>query len=112
MSGISLCRCRDKAPYFNTSPCELHITVFRVPRIIGFGGMRWGRWLGPSLLLNVFTSLQPGFLTDAMEITNKIFVCIFSFEMVIKLLGDGIAMYLSSGQNVFDGIIVIVRYVY
>ncbi|XP_015766817.1 PREDICTED: voltage-dependent T-type calcium channel subunit alpha-1H-like [Acropora digitifera] len=51
---------------------------------------------------------QPEFLTDAMEITNKIFVCIFSFEMVIKLLGDGIAMYLSSGQNVFDGIIVIV----
>ncbi|XP_074639691.1 voltage-dependent T-type calcium channel subunit alpha-1H-like isoform X1 [Acropora palmata] len=51
---------------------------------------------------------QPDFLTDAMEITNKIFVCIFSFEMVIKLLGDGIAMYLSSGQNVFDGIIVIV----
>ena len=76
------------------------------------GGVSWGRWLGPSLLLNMFTSLQPDFLTDAMEITNKIFVCIFSFEMVIKLLGDGIAMYLSSGQNVFDGIIVIVRYVY
>ncbi|KAK2571693.1 Voltage-dependent T-type calcium channel subunit alpha-1G [Acropora cervicornis] len=52
--------------------------------------------------------IMPDFLTDAMEITNKIFVCIFSFEMVIKLLGDGIAMYLSSGQNVFDGIIVIV----
>ena len=83
-----------------------------MPRIIGFGGMSRGRWLGPSLLLNVFTSFQPDFLTDAMEITNKIFVCIFSLEMVIKLLGDGIAMYLSSGQNVFDGIIVIVRYVY
>ena len=56
-------------------------------------------------------SLQPDSLTIALETTNIIFVSIFCVEMIIKLLGDGLAMYLSNGQNVFDGLIVVVRYV-
>lgn len=55
--------------------------------------------------------LQPDSLTIALETTNIIFVSIFCIEMIIKLLGDGLAMYLSNGQNVFDGLIVVVRYV-
>lgn len=53
--------------------------------------------------------LQPDNLTVILETTNIIFVSIFGIEMIIKLLGDGVTIYLSNGQNVFDGLIVIVR---
>ena len=52
---------------------------------------------------------QPDSLTVALETTNIIFVSIFGIEMILKLLGDGVTMYLTNGQNVFDGLIVIVR---
>ena len=52
---------------------------------------------------------QPDSLTVALETTNIIFVSIFGIEMILKLLGDGVTMYLNNGQNVFDGLIVIVR---
>ena len=54
--------------------------------------------------------LQPEGLTLALETINIIFVSIFGMEVVIKLLGYGVTTYLSEGQNVFDGLIVIVRY--
>lgn len=54
--------------------------------------------------------LQPEGLTLALETINIIFVSIFGMEVVIKLLGCGVTTYLSEGQNVFDGLIVIVRY--
>ena len=54
--------------------------------------------------------LQPERLTLALETINIIFVSIFGIEMVIKLLGYGVTAYLSEGQNVFDGLVVIVRY--
>ena len=54
--------------------------------------------------------LQPEGLTLALETINIIFVSIFGMEVVIKLLGFGVTTYLSEGQNVFDGLIVIVRY--
>lgn len=54
--------------------------------------------------------LQPEELTLALETINIIFVSIFGMEVVIKLLGCGVTTYLSEGQNVFDGLIVIVRY--
>ena len=57
-------------------------------------------------------SLQPKRLTVALETVNIIFVSIFAVEMIIKLLGFGVAAYVSQGQNVFDGFIVIVRYLY
>ena len=44
-----------------------------------------------------------------LETTNIIFVSIFGIEMILKLLGDGVTTYLNNGQNVFDGLIVIVR---
>lgn len=55
--------------------------------------------------------MQPESLTVALETVNIIFVSIFAVEMIIKLLGFGVTAYVSQGQNVFDGIIVIVRYV-
>lgn len=54
--------------------------------------------------------LQPEGLTLALETINIIFVSIFGMEVVINLLGYGVTTYLSEGQNVFDGLIVIVRY--
>ena len=59
---------------------------------------------------NTIISLQPESLTVALETTNIMFVSIFGAEMTIKMLGYGITAYLSQGQNVFDAIIVIVRY--
>lgn len=56
--------------------------------------------------------MQPKRLTVALETVNIIFVSIFAVEMIIKLLGFGVAAYVSQGQNVFDGFIVIVRYLY
>jgi len=51
---------------------------------------------------------QPERLTVALETVNIIFVSIFAVEMIIKLLGFGVTAYVSQGQNVFDGFIVIV----
>ncbi|KAJ7340397.1 Voltage-dependent T-type calcium channel subunit alpha-1G [Desmophyllum pertusum] len=51
---------------------------------------------------------QPKRLTVVLENINIIFVTMFGIEMIIKLLGYGVTAYLSQGQNVFDGIIVIV----
>lgn len=53
--------------------------------------------------------MQPKRLTIALETVNIIFVSIFAVEMIIKLLGFGVTTYVSQGQNVFDGFIVIVR---
>ena len=59
-----------------------------------------------------FSFLQPQILTDVLETTNYIFVSIFALEMLITVVGLGPTGYLSQGQNVFDGVIVIVRFVF
>lgn len=45
-----------------------------------------------------------------MEYSNIVFSAIFAAEMVLKVIAEGPCGYVSNGFNVFDGIIVILRY--
>uniref|UniRef100_A0A1I8G4E0 Ion_trans domain-containing protein n=1 Tax=Macrostomum lignano TaxID=282301 RepID=A0A1I8G4E0_9PLAT len=50
---------------------------------------------------------QPILLTDIIEYSNVVFCVIFGLEMLLKLIGDGLIVYISSGFNVFDASIVL-----
>lgn len=54
---------------------------------------------------------QPQELTLAVEISNLIFTGIFGLEMLLKILAEGFMSYISSGFNLFDGVIVILSIV-
>lgn len=54
---------------------------------------------------------QPDELTFIVEVSNLVFTGIFGFEMCLKILAEGVYGYISSGYNVFDGVIVVLRYV-
>ena len=47
-------------------------------------------------------------LTEVLEISNVIFTTIFTLEMVMKILADGLMGYLRNFYNVFDASIVFV----
>lgn len=64
----------------------------------------------PSCFL-VFHVPQPDELTNALEISNIVFTSLFSLEMLLKLLVYGPFGYIKNPYNIFDGIIVIIRYV-
>ena len=49
---------------------------------------------------------QPELLTRVLEISNLLFSCIFSLEMVLKLTAFGVFEYFDDGFNVFDSLIV------
>lgn len=53
---------------------------------------------------------QPEELTNVLEICNIVFTSMFSLEMILKLTAFGSFNYLRNPYNVFDGIIVIIRY--
>ena len=46
-----------------------------------------------------------------VEMSNIVFSTIFATEMLLKVIADGPFGYLSNGFNVFDGAIVILRFV-
>lgn len=51
---------------------------------------------------------QPAQLTEAVEISNVIFACLFLVEMILKLIAHGLYDYVIDGFNCFDGCIVII----
>ena len=53
---------------------------------------------------------QPEWLTKTVEISNLAFSMIFAVEMILKLMALGFFQYIADGFNVFDGVIVILRY--
>ena len=55
--------------------------------------------------------LQPAQLTQILEYSNVFFSGLFAVEMLLKVIADGICGYIRVGFNVFDGFIVILRYV-
>lgn len=50
---------------------------------------------------------QPEQLTEAVEISNIVFACLFLIEMILKLIAHGLYAYVIDGFNCFDGCIVI-----
>lgn len=50
---------------------------------------------------------QPEQLTEAVEISNIVFACLFLVEMTLKLIAHGLYDYVIDGFNCFDGCIVI-----
>ena len=77
------------------------------PRSVpGRGGSRgWGLLNCPHLCL------QPEELTNALEISNIVFTSMFALEMLLKLLACGPLGYIRNPYNIFDGIIVVIRWV-
>lgn len=55
---------------------------------------------------------QPPELTAFVETSNIVFSAIFAVEMLLKILAEGPFKYIANGFNVFDGVIVILRYVF
>lgn len=55
---------------------------------------------------------QPEELTVIVEISNVVFSAIFAVEMLLKVIAEGPFGYISNGFNVFDGVIVILRYLH
>ncbi|GBP86607.1 Voltage-dependent T-type calcium channel subunit alpha-1G [Eumeta japonica] len=53
---------------------------------------------------------QPQELTVIVEISNVVFSAIFAVEMLLKIVAEGPFKYISNGFNVFDGVIVILRF--
>lgn len=54
---------------------------------------------------------QPEELTNALEISNVVFTSVFALEMLLKLLACGPLGYVRSPYNIFDGVIVVIRWV-
>lgn len=54
---------------------------------------------------------QPQELTAIVETSNIVFSGIFAVEMILKVIAEGPFKYIANGFNVFDGVIVILRYV-
>jgi len=50
---------------------------------------------------------QPQWLTNTQEVANRVFVCLFSFEMLLKMYSLGITGYFVSNFNRFDCFVVI-----
>lgn len=53
---------------------------------------------------------QPEELTAIVETSNIVFSAIFAIEMFLKVIAEGPFRYISNGFNLFDGVIVILRY--
>jgi len=54
---------------------------------------------------------QAAWLTAIQDVGNLFFTIIFAIEMVVKIFGFGIRMYVSDGFNIFDCFIVIMSFV-
>lgn len=54
--------------------------------------------------------MQPEELTDILEISNIVFTSMFVLEMAFMLLAFGLFGYIRNPYNIFDSIIVIIRY--
>ena len=55
--------------------------------------------------------IQPVALTAVLENVNLCFAALFGVEMLLKVVGDGLYGYIRDGFNVFDGLIVLLRFV-
>ena len=55
--------------------------------------------------------IQEEWLTVVVEYTNTVFTVIFFIEMVLKLTAYGPIEYVGNPYNLFDGVIVFIRFV-
>lgn len=49
-------------------------------------------------------------MTNILEISNVVFTSMFALEMILKLAAFGLFDYLRNPYNIFDSIIVIIRW--
>lgn len=59
----------------------------------------------------LFIGRQPEQLTIVVEVSNIVFSAVFAVEMLLKIIAEGPFGYISNGFNVFDGVVVVLRYV-
>uniref|UniRef100_A0AC34QBU8 Voltage-dependent T-type calcium channel subunit alpha n=1 Tax=Panagrolaimus sp. JU765 TaxID=591449 RepID=A0AC34QBU8_9BILA len=60
-----------------------------------------------TLSMGIEYHMQPDWLTAILEYSNYFFTALFTFEMALKVIADGLFGYLSDGFNLFDGGIVV-----
>ena len=64
------------------------------------------------LVNTVFLALEhhnmPEELTGFLEIGNIVLTIIFTFEMILKIIGLSFKVYIRDGFNIFDSIIVVI----
>lgn len=70
----------------------------------------WDVGLGVESAATCPAALQPEELTNALEISNIVFTSLFALEMLLKLLVYGPFGYIKNPYNIFDGVIVVIRY--
>lgn len=66
--------------------------------------------LSNTLSMGIEHHEQHPVLTQIVENTNIVFSAIFAIEMLLKIIAEGPFGYISNGFNVFDGVIVVLRY--
>lgn len=54
---------------------------------------------------------MPASLSKGLETANIVLTALFTFEVILKLMGLGIWDYISDGFNIFDAIVVIISLV-
>lgn len=65
-----------------------------------------------TLSMGVEYHQQPEILTTILEYSNYFFTALFALEMILKIIADGLFGYLADGFNLFDGDIVVLRYIF
>ena len=60
-----------------------------------------------TLSMGIEYHMQPEWLTLILEYSNYFFTALFTLEMALKVIADGVFGYLSDGFNLFDGGIVV-----
>lgn len=89
--------------------CSLHQKNLR---ILGKNAVDWATTPETGLLAEpwAFWWFQPEQLTVVLEYCNFFFTALFCIEMLFKMAADGVFGYLSNGYNLFDCIIVVLRW--
>lgn len=88
---------------------QLAVPAPPLPMVSCLGGLGGGLRDKPRLL-PACPALQPEELTNALEISNIVFTSLFALEMLLKLLVYGPFGYIKNPYNIFDGVIVVIRY--
>lgn len=109
-------RKKSSPPFYADYKCCIYLNRFReLIRNLIYSKL-FTRFIITAILINTFSMSiehhnQPKLLTMIVEYSNYVFTLIFLIEMILKMLGDGLIKYIKDAFNIFDAVIVCLRYV-
>lgn len=86
-------------------------TLKFVKNSVSIAGFEFCHFVFLTPLTGTISTSKPAELTNVLEICNIVFTSMFTLEMFLKLTAFGFFEYLRNPYNIFDGIIVIIRFV-